>query len=192
MPHRFLVLDFETNGFNASGAKFKDWTLPCQNFPTQLSVDVIEDGEITHAFDTVIKGAKGLSAWSKANVNITLEDLEHGQALPDVLETFAELITDDTTLVAHNISFDLDQALARTASKIGLSSPALEKILKAPRFCTMNCAYSKLVVGKRANLGALCAHFQIDLSQHAAHDAVYDTRLLAQCLCEALRRGVML
>ena len=54
---RYLCLDFETNGFPVPGAKFKDWTLPFSSYPVQLSVDAVEDGEVSHLYDTVIRGA---------------------------------------------------------------------------------------------------------------------------------------
>ena len=194
MTGRFLCIDFETNGFSERSAKREDWTLPCQNYPTQVSVDIVEYGEITHAYDTLITGATSLSAWAKANTPISLAILhEHGRPLMTVLDDVAGLLQEGDTLVAHNISFDLDQALARTARKLGfLQYPSLQKILHTPRFCTRQCAYSRNLFGQRCNLEVLCKHFNISYSRNTAHDATYDTNVLAQCVAEAWRRGVML
>ena len=41
-------------------------------------------------------------------------------------------------------------------------------------------------------MGALCKHFQVDYCPKEAHEAAYDTKVLAQCVAAALRRGVML
>ena len=192
MP-RYVVIDFETNGFSVRDAERKHWTLPWQNYPCQLSVDVVDDGEVWHAFDTLIRGAIRFGKWSKENLNFTVEEAnEKGQALPEVIQRLAELDTPDTTIVAHNIQFDLDHCLARTASRLECDSAALQAVLSAPRLCTMRSAYSKMVFGRGPSLGALCKHFQIDYSTKEAHDAAYDTKVLAQCVAAALRRGVML
>ena len=197
MP-RYVVIDFETNGFSDRNTKREHFTLPWQNHPCQLSVDVVEEGEAWHAFDTLIRGAIRFSKWSKENLNFTVDEAnERGVALEEAVQRLADLITPGTTIVAHNIQFDLDQCLARTVSKLGsAASPelytALQKVLTAPRFCTFRCAYSKMAFGNKANLGTLCKHFQIDYSPEAAHDASYDTRVLALCVVAALRRGVML
>jgi hypothetical protein len=53
---RYICIDFEANGFPSKGARREDWTLPWSNHPIQISVDVVEDGEVTHAYDAVISG----------------------------------------------------------------------------------------------------------------------------------------
>ena len=192
IDQRFLVIDFETNGFSDPRAKRQDYTLPWQNYPIQLSVDVVEGGEAKHAFDTLIRGAVRLGKWVKENVPVQLEDLEEGIEFEQAVEMLAELIEPGTTLVAHHIFFDLELTLARTARRKEYTSPALDKVLHAPRFCTKNCAYSKAVFGNRASLDALCTHFEVPYEVAKAHSASYDTWVLAQCLLEAQRRGVML
>ncbi len=93
------------------------------------------------------------------------------------------------TIVAHNISFDLNTAIGRTVDKLGITNQALQKILQAPRFCTMRCSYTKALQG-RSTMKDLCAHFQVTLDN--AHDARADSAALAECVAEAWRRGVML
>ena len=58
---RYICLDFETNGFPTRGAERRDWPLPFSSFPTQISVDIVEGGEVSHAFDTYIRGATSLA-----------------------------------------------------------------------------------------------------------------------------------
>ena len=53
----------------------------------------------------------------------------------------------------------------------------------------MNSAYSKAVFGKWPKLVELCSHFQVELTN--AHDARGDSKALAQCVIEAIKRGVM-
>ena len=182
---RYVCIDFETNGFSGGSS----WTLPFSNYPIQLSVDVVEDGEITHAYDTLISGATSFAVWVKENVPITVAEASKGISFKQMLEDLAGILREGDTIVAHNISFDLDTAIGRTATRLNITNQSLQKILQAPRFCTMRCAYTKSLQGK-SKLQDLCSHFQVVLEN--AHDARADSAALAECVAEAWRRGVML
>ena len=106
-----------------------------------------------------------------------------------MLEDLAGILQEGDTIVAHNINFDLNTAIGRTADKLGIMNQALQKILQAPRFCTMRCACTKALQGG-STMKDLCAHFQVTLDN--AHDARADSAALAECVAEAWRRGVML
>ena len=193
---RYVCVDFETNGFSEPGAPRAEWTLPWSNFPTQISVDIVEDGVVSHAYDAVISGATGLSAWARDNVRLTLPQIRAGTPFREIVRTLNALLRDGDTIVAHNASFDLDTVLSRTAQKLrerdGTEFPGLDRVLQAPRFCTMRCAYARgMCTGrKQPTLALLCKHFEVELTD--AHDARADTRALAECVAEAWRRGVML
>ena len=182
---RFVCLDFETNGFSGGVS----WTLPFSNYPIQLSVDIVEDGEITHAYDTLIAGATSFADWVLKNVHITVEEASKGVPFKQMLEDLASILQEGDTIVAHNISFDLDTAIGRTAKKLHITNQSLQKILQMPRFCTMRCAYTKSLQGG-SSMKDLCAHYQVTLTN--AHDARADSAALAECVAEAWRRGVML
>jgi DNA polymerase III alpha subunit (gram-positive type) len=179
--------------FSVANAPPCDWTLPWSNYPTQISVDIVEDGEVYHAFDTVISGTTGLSAWAKAKVKLTPPQIRARMPFRAVVQRLAALLRDGDTIVAHNIGFDINMVFVRTAQKLqerdGADVPGLERVLQAPRFCTMRCAYARSLA-KQPSLELLCRHFQVELVD--AHDARADTRALAGCLAEAWRRGVML
>jgi DNA polymerase III epsilon subunit-like protein len=187
---RFLCLDFETVGFPEKNGAKEDLPLPFTSFPIQVSVHSVEDGQIQHAYTSLIKGAERLTPWVRANVPVTLESLEFGKTLPEVVTDLAGLLREGDTIVAHNARFDLHDVLATACSKTGYDSAELRRILAAPRFCTMTCAYSKRIWSKWPSMDALCAHFEV--VNPRAHDASSDTAALAQCVAEALRRGVML
>ena len=189
---RYVCLDFETNGFpGAKGAPRSDWTLPWSSFPIQLNVDIVKHGEVTHAMDTLIQGAQQFAPWVRENVPITHADLDdHGAHFEDVVEQLGALLRDGDVIVAHNVRFDLETVLARTASKMDYDSPALRMILSAPRFCMMRCAYNRMALGSNPGMAKLCEHFQVPLE--GAHDARVDSAALAECVAEAWRRGVML
>ena len=190
MSPRYVCIDFETNGFPKKGAPSQDWPLPFSSYPTQLSVDVVEDGEVWHAFDAIIAGATQMAPWVRANVPISLEDVAGGRPFEDVVKELAGVLRENDTIVAHNASFDLGTVLARTSRRLEYYSHELQWVLSAPRFCTMRCAYSQAVLGRQPGLKDLCKHFEVELD--GAHDARADSAALARCVAQALRRGVML
>ena len=187
------MIDFETNGFAERKATSNYYTLPWQNYPCQLSVDIVEDGEQMHAFDTFIRGATRFGKWSSEHLSYTVDEVnEKGVELREAIDRLAALITPEATIVAHNIQFDLDQCLRRSSQKLEYDSAELQKVLTAPRFCTYRCEYSKLLFGNKASLEALCKHFEVDYCKEQAHNACYDTGVLAACIVAAVRRGIML
>ena len=188
---RYLCIDFETNGCpKTKNAPKSDWTLPFSNYPIQVSIDIVEDEQIYHAFDTLIKGATCFAPFVKQNVPITLDDLRKGETFENVLSQIDALIQDGDTIVAHNVNFDMDMVIRRTAERLGVNSPALTRILELPRFCTMRCLYVRGVFGRCPKLFELCNHFEVPLEN--AHDATADSHALACCVAEAMRRGVMM
>ncbi len=102
-----------------------------------------------------------MGSWVKDNVPITVAEIRKGKPFRQVLEDLAGLMQDGDTIVAHNASFDLNTAIGRTADKLGIKTWALQKILQAPRFCTLRCAYTKALLtfhvetAARATLSAL-------------------------------------
>jgi DNA polymerase III alpha subunit (gram-positive type) len=190
---RYLCLDFETNGFSERNAEFKNWTLPFSSYPVQLSVHAVEDGEVSHLYETVICGATSRSKWVQDNIRLTLEEIANGIPFHQMIEELAALLEPGDVLVAHNASFDIDMCIATAARRIRnepICMFAVEEILATPRFCTMKCAYSKSVFGKQPKMQQLCDHFEVELVN--AHDAAGDSLALAKCVKEAVRRGVML
>jgi DNA polymerase III epsilon subunit-like protein len=162
---RYICFDTETNGFVDRSAKWPNYTMPWESHPVQISIDIVdEDGTVSHAYDTIIAGATGFAPWVHANVPITLEQVEtDGRPFREVLGVFADLIKDGDTLVAHNIDFDINRVIGKSSKKMGIDSPAVDRILATPRFCNMRCAYSKSALGNQPKLSKLCEHFGVTL-----------------------------
>ena len=101
---RCLVIDFETNGRPCDAER------PCGAFPTQVSVDAfdLETGEITHLYDSFIRGAETLSEWVVKNTPVSLKKLDKAPYSWEVAEALAKLWKPGDVIVAHNVSFDLN------------------------------------------------------------------------------------
>ena len=117
----------------------------CLNYLIQLSINVVEDGEVTHLYDTLMK----------ENLPILIADLINGCTPQQFVHDVATLLQDGDTIVAHKIQFDLELLLVKAFKRCDIGGQGLERIMAAPRFCTMRCcAYTKSV-----SFVKLCAHF---------------------------------
>ena len=175
---RCLVIDFETNGRPCDAER------PCGAFPTQVSVDAfdLETGEITHLYDSFIRGAETLSDWVVKNTPVTLKKLAKAPYSWEVAEALANLWRPGDIIVAHNVSFDLN-ALRKIC-------PQWHPWLQGVVVDTMRSPWIKRDVGKPPRLLALCEHLGVPFEESKLHDATYDTHMLALCLQETRTRGL--
>jgi DNA polymerase III epsilon subunit-like protein len=195
---RYLILDTETNGRRTNPKPGEppvrpcDYPLPWADFPIQISVDLVEYGEITHLYDTLVRGATQFAPWVRANVPISPESLADGKDFAQVIREVAALIQDGDCVVAHNRIYDIDQVIVKYARcKNLLDMPELKRITSAAPLCTWRCPYTQTALPSSGRkLPHLCAHFGVTLE--GAHDARADTHALAECVAEAWRRGVLL
>ena len=171
---RFLALDFETNGVVA------DDVLPCGAFPTQVSVTAYdpETDEITHLYDSYIRGARSLSAWVMANTHIRLELLQDAP-LPEVVSAeLAALWQNGDILASHNTKFDLDTVLP-------LLVPKDHPFCKAPRVCTMSQGWCLGMQWPR--LIHVCRELGVEYNFTESHTAKHDSIAVAKCIQAAHR-----
>ena len=187
---RYLCIDFETNGFYVRGAEAKYKSLPFCSYPVQVGVHAVEDGVVSPLYRAVICGATSMNKRSQENIRLTLEDIANGIPFQQMITELAALMKPGDVMVAHKVDFDVGTCIGTTARRLDYESPELQRILTAPRFCTMLCAYCKSTFGKKPSMQQLCDHFEVELVN--AHDAAGDSLALAKCVAEALRRGVML
>ena len=89
---RFLCIVFETVGFAEKNGDKSDLPLPFASFPIQVSVHIVDDGAIQHAYTSLIKDAERLTPWVRAHAPITLESLESGKTLPEVVADIADIL----------------------------------------------------------------------------------------------------
>ena len=176
---RYLALDFETNGLPQ-----EKWLMPCPAFPTQVSIDafVPKTGEILHLYDTFIRGAVDLSPWVLEHTPVNHEVLERGVHPDDVALALADLWQEGDVLVAHNAQFDLGQVLPKIVRP---NHP----FLTGPYICTKLERWVRHEAGKTPKLSTLCGILGVAFHEDQAHDATYDTRVLALCLQAAHEAG---
>ena len=200
----YVVLDFETTGFNRGddGNPFPSdrEPLPRESYPVQLSAELVDaQGQPMGEVVTImILGAERLAPWVLEHCpHLSIKGVERdGIPFSEALQKLADLVGDrECTLVAHNMAFDWDQVLKRTAHEQNLeSSPAFVKLASLPRFCTCvnethkywNRRY-KTWAGKR--LQALASYYGVPFDEGSAHDATYDVRVTRECLKHMLERG---
>jgi DNA polymerase III epsilon subunit-like protein len=175
---RYLCIDFETNG------RPNDRVLPCGAFPTQVSVTayVPATGEVTHLYDSYIRGAQSLSDWVQDNTPVTMHKLEDAHVHEEVSIALAKLWQEGDTIVAHNAGFDLGTVLPKIA---WVEHP----FFSCPTICTMREPWIRKAIGKQPSLADLCEFFNVPFQANLAHDATYDTHVLASCMMAAHRDG---
>ncbi len=109
---------------------------------------------------------------------------QNGQPVRDVLEAFYEALALCSTLVAHNISFDIGVVLSE-CYRSGLHDAA-KKLEKCAKYCTMAKGRELLQLAKNPKLAELHeALFNEGITN--AHDAEFDTHYCARCF-QALKK----
>ena len=176
---KYIIVDFETNGRPC------DRVLPKGGYPTQVSVEGFDPltGEVTHLYDSFVRGALSLSQWVQDNTSVTLEKLKDAPAPCEVSQALADLWEEGDIVVAHNVGFDLDLVLPHIA---GPTHP----LLNAPAIDTMRERWAMQAFNKLPKLKELCARLEVHFEDSYAHDATYDAQALAKCMQAAHERGL--
>ena len=126
---RYYCIDFETNGFPPKGAAMcHELPLPFSSMPIQVSVDIVDSsGVVEHAYDAIILGATRLCPWVVQNVPIPMSAVLNGKPLAKVVDELGALLRPEDVIVAHNVAFDMDLALARTCERMDIASTTLRR-----------------------------------------------------------------
>jgi len=203
---RILCVDFETNGFASRAVPKHENPRPWANYPIQVSVDAVVDGEVVHLYDAFIRGATCLSRWTTENVSVTMKQLRaEGKPWWQVQDDLNKLVEEGDVVASHNAEFDMERVYGSMLSKHDLEvyddyggidqiaaklNRERRKMYYLPRICTMMDVFSKTAFdGKKPTLQNLCACLDVDLLN--AHDARADSKALAQCVAKAHRNGVV-
>jgi len=167
-------------------------------------MDFVVDSVITHAYDSIIRGATNLAPWVRDNVQITREQIHAGKPWERVVGDIAGLLLPGDVIVTHHAHFDLTQVYMGTCKRLDLFvddrddydsneeiGPNSMTFLGLPWICTMtDPSVMRLFAGKKPKLKELCKHLEVELVD--AHDARADSAALAQCMLELQARDVQL
>lgn len=184
----FLVFDFETTGFNGSADPV--------NYPTQFACKLTTPtGIVVEEFQTLVRGAKELSEWSKCHCpHVTVKRCEEeGIELHDLLKKIVNIIEEcECTLVAHNMEYDWDKVLLPSVINQKLyGSDEFQKLRKYKRICTMLHEKNRYWHNKHKrwcgpSLQNLADKYNVEFDSNKAHDAMYDTDVTKMCLVKML------
>ena len=203
----FLVFDFETTGVGKDASnKYRPYPvarmpLPRANYPTQLAMELLDENyNLVKCKQMLIQGCKRLDPWVLENCpHISVKDCERdGVSFEECIKEIADMIGDKKcTMVAHNIQYDWDDVLLRTARELHLEdTSSFRKLASIPKYCTCinegtkkeKTAYYWSKLGKwiGPKLSILAQDCGVDYDTNAAHDAAYDVRVTSQCLAHSL------
>lgn len=111
--------------------------------------------------------------------NITNDMVEHAPVFPELADQVLSFLSDETTIVAHNIDFDM-KFIKRELRKI----EAIGEHHRFRTFCTLKTARQYFNFGSN-KLEDLCTHFKI--VNRKAHSAMGDTLATAELLERMLK-----
>lgn len=160
----FVVFDIETTGFNYDLDKI-----------TEIGAIKIEDGIITSSFSTLINPEVEIKAETIKLNGIDNELVKDSPKINDIIPDFYKYV-DGAMLVAHNLNFDLP-FVKYNADKIGY-------YFNNEAFDTLTIARERLLGMSNYKLDTLCAHFNIDLTDHhrAWNDALATAKLYIELM----------
>jgi DNA polymerase III subunit epsilon len=192
---KILFFDTETTGlpqfYNAPITQVNNWPRLVQ----LAFIEFYENGTLAAKHNYIIK-PEGFSIPREATLihRITNEQAQtEGHNLTQVLDIFADAITESSILIAHNFDFDRNIVGAEFVRKEFDTKPILTK----RSFCTMKnkdivsfCRISGKNGYKWPKLEEL--HYKLFNQKISdAHDASIDIAATAKCFWELLRRGVI-
>jgi len=142
----------------------------------ELAAQRVRNREVTDTFDTIVNPGREVDAEAAAVHGLTNEIvLSQGRPLVEVVPAFT-LFAQGSTLVAHNIRFDLEFVNHHLAA---LGLPPLSN----PLLDTLELARSKVLLASYS-LGYLAKHFSIP--QPTAHRALADVEVTRELLFKLL------
>jgi len=168
----FAVVDTETTGLR-----------PGSDRVIELAVVYIRGGEVIDTFHSLVNPGCRISPFIINFTGITHEMLSEAPTAQEIMPDFLQRI-DDTILVGHNLSFDLN-FLSHEAQLLG-------KTLPVDGFDTIPLARRFLPGLKRFKLDMVAAYLQIPASNRhrALGDAEITAAVLLRLLALARQQGI--
>jgi DNA polymerase-3 subunit epsilon len=157
---RFAVLDVETTSGD-----------PTKGRVVEVAVLALDGTKERLRWDSLIQPRTNIPPFIQRLTGIDQSMLREAPSFAEVVRTL-ETLTQDRTIVAHNVRFDMT-ALEHEFARTGL-------VFDRPTLCTERLARRLAPHLTHYNLGALCRHFGIPFI--AAHRALSDAEATAALL----------
>jgi DNA polymerase-3 subunit epsilon len=155
----FSIIDIETTGIS-----------PYKEKITEIAIYVHDGKKIVNEFTTLINPEKYISSYITELTGITNEMVAKAPKFYEIAKKVVEL-TENTTFVAHNVSFDYN--FIRTEFQ------SLGYNYNRDKLCTVRLS-RKLIPGKKSySLGKLCNDLKINVKDRhrASGDALATVKL---------------
>lgn len=167
---REIVFDTETTGLSPeNGDRIVE--IGCVELVNHLPT-----GRVYHQY---LNPERSMSEEVIAVHGLTEQFLSDKPKFSEIADEFLAFIGSDSTLVAHNASFDM-KFLNAELSWIGKEEISYDRVVD-----TLLIAKKKFP-GSRVNLNELCKRFGVDNSARTVHGALLDSELLAEVYLELL------
>lgn len=167
---REIVFDTETTGLDpANGDRIVE--IGCVELINHLPT-----GRVYHQY---LNPERSMSAEVIAVHGLTEQFLSDKPKFSEIADEFLAFIGSDSSLVAHNASFDM-KFLNAELGWIGKAPLSADRVVD-----TLLIAKKKFP-GARVNLNELCKRFGVDNSARTVHGALLDSELLAEVYLELL------
>ncbi len=142
-------------------------------------VEII-DRKITHkVFQTYLNPERLIDTEAKKITGLTDLFLKDKPSFKDVIESFLNFIN-DSELIMHNAPFDINFI----NNELKIINHRIKNIKYDFKIIDTLALARKLYPGKKNNLDALCARFNINNTERKIHGALLDAELLAQVYLE--------
>ena len=163
----YVVVDVETTGGSSFGA----------DRITEIAAVVVERGEITRVYETLVNPLRPIPPMVTRLTNITWDMVKHAPTFREIVPQVADAIRGHV-FVAHNAGFDWRFVTTEIARATG-------ERLEGRRLCTVKLARRVLPQLSRRSLDYLARHYGVEIT--ARHRAGGDARATARVFIRMLR-----
>jgi DNA polymerase-3 subunit epsilon len=169
----FAVVDVETTGGKAEGG----------DRITEIAAVIVERGEITRVYETLVNPQRSIPPMVTALTNITWNMVRNAPTFRDIVEDVTDALRGHV-FVAHNAGFDWRFVTAEIARSTG------ERLI-GRRLCTVRMARRLLPQLSRRSLDHVSWYYGVEnTARHrAGGDALATARVFLRMLRETRERG---
>jgi DNA polymerase III epsilon subunit family exonuclease len=169
----YVVVDVETTGGRSFGS----------DRITEIAAVVVEGGEITRVYETLVNPQRPIPPMVTALTRITWDMVKHAPTFRDVVAAVADALRGHV-FVAHNVGFDWRFVTTEIARATG-------ERMEGRRLCTVKLARRLLPQLHRRSLDYLARYYGVEnTARHrAGGDAVATAKVFLRMLKDARAQG---